>query len=205
MENFPPNSRASRERDPVERVTSADAVRRKPSLGKQFSRTFINGDAKTAGEYMVFEVVVPAARDLLVEAVHAGFERLVYGAATRPRRGIVSPNPYGHVNYRGMSQRPDDRPPMPNQRTLSRQARARHDFDEIVLATRQDAEEVLERMFDILDRYESVSVADLYELTGFTPTHTDKTWGWTRLKGASVGRIRSGGYLLDLPDPEHLG
>jgi hypothetical protein len=84
---------------------------------------------------------------------------------------------------------------------MSRQGRARHDFDEIVLDERSEAEEVLDRLFDVVNKYESATVADLYDLVGLPSTHADYKWGWTDLRGAGVSRIRDG-YLLDLPDPE---
>lgn len=68
---------------------------------------------------------------------------------------------------------------------------------------RAEAEEVIDRMFELVSRYGSVSVADMYELVGLASTHTDNKWGWTDLSGAGVSRIR-GGYLLDLPEPEPL-
>ena len=80
---------------------------------------------------------------------------------------------------------------------------AKHDFDEIVLDQRAEAEEVIDRLYDVVSRYESATVADLYDLVGLPSTHTDHKWGWTDLRGAGVSRIRDG-YLLDLPDPEPL-
>ena len=68
---------------------------------------------------------------------------------------------------------------------------------------RAEAEEVIDRLFELVSIYESATVADLYELVGLSSTHTDHKWGWTDLMGAGVSRIR-GGYLLDLPDPEPL-
>ena len=86
---------------------------------------------------------------------------------------------------------------------MSRQARARHDFDEIVLDSRVEAEAVIDRLFDLVSRYESATVADLYEIVGLSSTHIDHKWGWTDLRGAGVSRIRDG-YLLDLPEPHSL-
>ena len=86
------------------------------------------------------------------------------------------------------------------QRVMSRQARSRHDFDEIVLETRAEAEEVIDRLFDLVSRYESATVADLYELVGLPSSHTDHKWGWTDVRGAGATRTRDG-YLLDLPEP----
>jgi hypothetical protein len=87
---------------------------------------------------------------------------------------------------------------------LSRRSRARGAFDELIIPSRQEAEEVIERMFDILSRYGAVSVADLYELTGVQSSHTDMKWGWAELRGAKAVRLRQGGFLLDLPEPEPL-
>jgi hypothetical protein len=217
MQDFPPNSEKAKrapegpklgERPDVERVTSADAVRRKKGLGRQFKETFINGSAKMAFDYMVTEVVVPAIRDTVFDAIQGGIERLIYGD-TRPRRG--APSPYssysnvGHVNYQRMSATPPGvRPPSNTNRMLSRRSRARQDFDEVVIPTRSEAEEVLDRMFDILSRYGMVTVSELYEMTGIQSSHTDHKWGWTRLQGAKVARLRTGGFLLDLPEPEAL-
>ena len=189
MENFPPNSKTARTRDreKVERVTSSDAVRRKKPLGRHFSNVFFGGDARTAWHYMITNVAIPAVQDTIIEMVQSGIERMVRGE-NRSRRGTTG---YGHVNYRGFSQRrpPPDNTPLPTR--TSRASRARHVFDEIIIPSRQEAEEVLDRLYDLIDAYEG--------------THTDHTWGWTELRGANVARVRNGGYLLDLPEPEFLG
>lgn len=204
MENFPPNSKKARERETIQRVTSTEAVRRKKSLGRQFSQTFFGGDAHTAWHYMIFNVLIPAAKDTMVEAVSSGIERVVYGEH-RPRR-IGGPPYLGHVNYRGYSQN-KERPEIDLAHTMrtSRSSRARHSFDEVIIPSRQEAEEVIDRLYDLISSYETATVADLYELVGLASSHTDHTWGWTNLRGAAVERLRSGGYLLDLPDPEYLG
>lgn len=204
MQEFPANSKKARVPDEpkkIERVTSAEAVRRKKGLGQKFRETFIGGDARTATDYVIFHVLIPSAKDMLAEAASSGIERLIYGE-TRPRRGHTSGySGLGHVNYNRMStsQNKQESP-----RTLSRAARARHDFDDIVIPSRQDAEEVIDRLFDLLDRYGSASVAELYELTGIQSSHVDHKWGWRDLRGSKAARLRSGGFLLDLPDPEPL-
>lgn len=200
--NFPPNSEASRheprEEKRVERVTSGEAIRKKKPLRKQFSETFVSGDAKSAVQYVIFDVLIPAAKDMIAEAGSAGIEKLIFGDSRR-KRGSTPPmaGPTGYVQYNRMTQQSAP------QRALSRRARARHDFDEIVLPARAEAEEVIDRLFDLVGRYESATVADLYELVGLSSAHTDQKWGWRNLRGSGVSRVRDG-YLLDLPEPEPL-
>ena len=199
---FPPNSETSRHSVPdgknLAPVVSGKASRRRKSLRKQFSDTFVAGDARTAVRYVIFDVLLPAAKDMVVEAGSQGIEKLIFGDSRR--RGSTPPysGPTGHISYNRYSS--SNRPSGP-QRAISRQARSRHNFDEIVLDQRAEAEEVIDRLFDVVNRYESATVADLYELVGLSSTHTDNKWGWTDLTGAGVSRIR-GGYLLDLPEPE---
>jgi hypothetical protein len=204
--DYPPNSDKSkappREEKEVERVTSADPIRRKPGLGKRFGSTFFGGDARTAAQYMIFNVLIPAAKDALADAGAQGIERLIFGdSRAKKRSSQPSSGATGYVSYNrySMGGQPREDP----QRTITRRARAQHDFDEIVLQSRNEAEVVLERLFDLLSKYDSVSVSDLYSLVGLPANHTDHKWGWTELRGADVSRVRNG-FLLDLPEPQPL-
>src|SRR5213595_2960606 len=165
MENpeFPSNSEKSRKGVPdgknISPVVSSGATRRRKSFRKQFKETFVAGDARTAIQYVLFDVLLPAAKDMVVEAGSQGIEKLIFGesrrrAATRPQAG-----PTGYVSYNRYSM--DQRLSGP-QRALSREARARHNFDEIILDERAEAEEVIDRLFDLVSRYASASIADLY-------------------------------------------
>lgn len=206
MENpeFPPNSEASKrliDRD-IKRVTTSEPVRKKKSLRKQFSETFIAGDVRTAIRYVMFDVLLPAAKDTIVDAASSGFEKWIFGDSRR-HRGVVTPQagPTGYVSYNRVSMGGSRMASA--QRVMSRRARARHDFDEIILDSREEAEEVIDRLFDLVSRYDTATVADLYELVGLASTHTDHKWGWTDVRGAGVSRVRDG-YLLDLPEPYPL-
>jgi hypothetical protein len=63
---------------------------------------------------------------------------------------------------------------------------------------------VLDQMYEILFKDGMVTVAELYELTGIEPSHTDMKWGWTSLTGSRPVSQRDGRYLLSLPRPEAL-
>jgi hypothetical protein len=203
--DFPPNSETSKKGSPSDKkitpIVTTGATKRKKSLRRQFSETFVAGDAKTAIRYVLFDVLLPAAKDMIVEAGSQGIEKLIFGDSRR--RGSTRPQagPTGYVSYNRYSMG-GSRSSGP-ERAMSRTARSRHNFDEIIMDNRAEAEEVIDRLFDVVNRYDSASVADLYELVGLSSTHTDHKWGWEDLTGAGVSRIR-GGYLLDLPEPEPL-
>lgn len=215
MDQFPSNAKnvrtAAREPKKVEQVTSAEAARRPKGLGRRFKETFVGGDMRGAIHYMFVEVVVPAIQDTLIEAFQGGVERLIkgdsgHGGRRTVTRGYSSSSGAPQVNYQGMVTRGPlgGKSPSQPQRSLSNRAKTRHAFDELIIPSRQEALEVIDRMFDILARYGQVSVADLYALTGVESSHTDIKWGWTALPGARAQPLRQGGYLLDLPEPEHF-
>lgn len=209
--DFPSNSRQQVPKKPaeqkkVEQVVQGSVVRRKKPLGKRLTETFVGGDAKGVWGFVALDVLVPAAKDMLADAVSQGVERMIFGEArSRSRRTGRHPGE-SYISYNRYSsggRREDPRDREPQRPSLSRRARASHDFDEIILATRVEADEVIDRLFDIVAKYEMATVADLYNLVGIADNYTDDKWGWTDIRGASVTRVRNG-YLLDLPRPEPL-
>jgi hypothetical protein len=195
------------EKKEVTQVTQNQVVQRKKSVGKRLTETFVGGDARSVWAFVALDVLVPAARDMLADAVSQGAERMIYGEAQSVgRRSGRRPSGGQHISYNKYSGSRRLGPPDERSRHeigMSRRARAAHDFNEIVLATRIEAEEVLERLFDLLEKYEVATVADLYDLVGITGTHVDDKWGWVDLRGANIRRVRDG-YLLDVPRPEPL-
>lgn len=204
---FPPNSNVSKTASAADkkitRVTTADPVRKRRSLRKQFSETFVAGDLRGAVSYVLLDVLLPAAKDMVVEAGSQGIERLIFGETRR--RGLRGPQAgaTGYVQYNRMSGPTVASRISGPARAMSRAARSRFNFDEIVIESRTEAEEVIDQILEVVSRYGQATVADLYELVGINSTHTDHRWGWVDLHGAGVSRIR-GGYLLDLPEPEPL-
>jgi hypothetical protein len=204
--DYPPNSKKAVPPPPdekkVDRITTEDAIRKKKSLGKQFKETFIGGDAKTAAHYALFGVLIPAAKDAVSDAGTQAIEKFIFGESRTKKRGGPPVGATGYVNYNrySMNQRPSE---SDQRRAMSRRARSQHDFDEIILPSRTEAENVIDGMFDIVSQYGSASVADFYGLLGLKSAHTDHKWGWTDLRGSNATRVRNG-FFLDLPEPEPL-
>ena len=219
-DEFPPNSDESKKAGPrgepkVDPVVTGGAKRRRRSLRRQFKETFVAGDAKGAGNWVIFEVLLPGAREVVAESLIQGIERIIFGGSKRRSGSMYSPQtgPAGNIMYNQISQAgaqlgsrflPRTPGGMPGpERAMSRAGRAAHNFDEIVLVLRSEAEQVIDQLVNIVARYGQASVANLYELVGFDASHVDNKWGWTDLTGAGVTRVRDG-YLLDLPAPHPL-
>jgi hypothetical protein len=220
--NYPGNSRHGREaaagpgkpeaEKKVEKVISGEAVVRKKPLRRRMLETFIGDgdDASSVGEYILRDVLVPAFKETVTDMVQQGIEHLIYGegrARSRSPRSISrgGGGMPGHVQYnqimapsRGIVLRDDARPA-----TMSRRGRATHDFNEILLATRVDAQEVLDQLYTLVSHYQAATVADLYTMIDQHTEFTDVKYGWTNLQGSRIDHVK-GGYLLVLPQPELL-
>jgi hypothetical protein len=209
MSDLPPNSRKAKAdtREQIKPVTTATAGRRKKNLGRQFRETFFGGSGREALNYMGEEVVVPAIRNLIYEALHAGLDQVIFGGSRRKSNSTTS-GPLGQtnagtVNYSAVSS--PTRASAASRPTLSQGSRARHNFDELIIPTLNEANDVLDNMFEWVSRYGRVTVADLYALTNIRSDHTDEKWGWTSLGHARAVRLpRDQGYVLDLPRPEAI-
>jgi hypothetical protein len=213
VENFPSNSREPRpvpeektDEKRVQKVIEGTVVRRKKTIGQRFSELFFSHGQEVVG-YIVNSVLIPAAKDMLVDAVSQGIERMAFGEERSTRRsssrhtGVFGGN--SQVNYNRYSTGPSRRTEGTYGTGVSRRPRG-HNFDDVILPSRAEAEDVLEQMSNILDKWEQVTVRDLYELVGENFHHTDEKHGWTNLRDAGVRRLGSGGYLLDLPKTEPL-
>lgn len=214
--SFPTNSQVSKtpkekkpEKERPEKVISGEAVQRKKGLGRKIAETFTGDDARTVGEFVIFDVIVPASKAMISDAVSQGIERMLFGdVRRRPNGGPRVGTPSHHTAYTAFSRPTSSSPgrafePDGPRRSMTRRARATHDFDEIVLPSRGEAELVLDKLSDILAAYDVVTVSDLYDLVGITGSFTDDKWGWFNLRDASFTRVRDG-YLLDLPKTEPI-
>lgn len=189
----------------VEKVIVGEVVVHKKSLGRKFKDLFIEADFKSVVRYVSMDVLLPAARNMIVDGASKGIERMMYGDSAIRRRnygaGVGPRVTYNNPINRGYRNAPSPRPPLGS---LESRSAARTNREEFILSSREEAQLVLERMNDIIDTYEVVSVADLNDLVGFPTSHVDNKWGWLYLGDVQIRQIREG-YLIDLPQAEPLG
>jgi hypothetical protein len=189
MENYPSNSHKAREEvaeKKVEKVVSGKTSTKKKSGMRKLSDTFLSEDVSNVKSYIFSEVLLPAAKKLVSDIVTNGTNMLLYGEI-KNKKGNSSKVSYSRY-YDDRSR--DYRSPV---------VRNNFDYDEIIFETRGDAEAVLDAMYDILNQYKVVSVAELYDLASITThNYTCNNYGWIDLRGSSVVRVRDG-YILKLP------
>ena len=205
---FPSNSH--RKRDPdfkIESVVVNKVVAGKKPLGRRLRDMVFAGDGRSAAQSVIADVVIPQIKDMAAEAVREAIERLIFGdrggSSSRRSSPYRPGNRPGYTNYgasysgRSHSSRVprEERGPNASLRTDA--------IEYIVLSSRSEAEEVLDRMLDVIEKYEFVSVADLKSMIEWSADLTDQDWGWDNLESARVSRDRNG-YVLNLPKPQPL-
>ena len=196
MTEYKANSHRLKEEQKSKEVVKKDiqpvakAKTKKKSEVKKFADVFIAEDITSVKDYIVNDVLIPAAKKAISDIITNGIDMILYGEAKgRDRRRDGG----SRVSYTKYYERDRDR-----DYDRSRTRRSVYDYDDIILDTRGEAEDVLNRMDDLIDAYGMVSVADLYDLVGISGNYTDNKYGWTNLRNAEVRRTRDG-YLLKLP------
>lgn len=215
MEQLPSNSHNQR-REPaeepkkIEKVVVGEVVTRKKPFFRRFGDTFFTTRADVVADHVFWDVLVPAAKNMIADGASSFIDRMIFGEEAGPRgraSSVIKTVAGGIGTYASNNQTPYHRinsgAPAPSSPGISYRGRATHDFKEIVIPTRPEAEVVLDNLFRRIVDYNSVTIADFYELCGITPNYTDDKYGWTNIQGSGILRVRDG-FVLDLPRPEPL-
>jgi hypothetical protein len=189
----------------IQKVVTGEVVQKPKTIGRRLKVIFFGGEFKGAIRYIMSDVMLPAFKNMVVDATSKGVERVVYGEVG-PRRRYGSGFEPGRprVQYNSPIDRGYGRRAMlPDQPPYSSPSRRRQEPADLILVSREEAELVLERLTDVIDTYEVASVADLHDLVGLPTSHIDNKWGWTRLTNVEVRQVREG-FLIELPTPEPI-
>lgn len=184
----------------IQKVVANTVVVQKKPLGTKFKDLFIEADFKSVVFSVVTNVVIPEIKNMIVDAAHQGMQNLIYGSVNaryrRPAGGgpasrMMYNSPVSRVSY----QEPRNAPP------ISVSPRSRAIQEEFLISSREDAEEVLQKLSELLDGYDVVTVGDLYGILGQSSTPVDEKWGWSSLDNIGIKQVRDG-FLLVLPNAE---
>lgn len=193
LNDLKPNSDKYKERTKkeseknLERIVTGNVSVKKKNDIQKFAETFVKEDLNTVKSYIWTEVLLPAFKAVISDSVNM----MLYGETSRNRK--TNNRRVSQVSYSSYYDRPNDRREPNYVRSASR-----YIFDDLKFEDRGDADEVLSTLDDLLNRYPSVSIADLNELVGITGRYTDNKYGWTDISQAYIERTRDG-YILRMP------
>lgn len=194
--NIQPNSykskqngkEATTERKKVEKVVSGKAITKKKSGVRKLVDIFISEDAGIVKDYIISDAIIPTVKKLFCDIIKDSADIIFGGGSLRGKKSSIGSN---YISYDRFSDRRDS---------------SRHDdykrygfeYDDIILESKGDAEEVLMQLDALIETYGHATVADLYDMVGKSGPYTLQRYGWTSLRNARSERVREG-YLLKLP------
>lgn len=195
MQEYTPNSykyredkKSGEERKKPEKVVTGTVKTRKKSEIQKFADVFISEDIQNVKSFVLMDVLVPAIKKAISDIVTNGIDMILYGSTgSGSRRSSTS-----KVSYRDYYDKREDRNSYDSSRSSG------YNYDDVVLETRGEAEEVLDQLNALIETYGDATIADLYDLIGKTGPYTHNKYGWKNLHNAKIVRVRDG-YLLSLP------
>ena len=199
--NLPSNSDASKKiaenKKDIKKIADG-RVEKKHHFFKRTLEVFSGKNLEASADDVIENVIVPALWDLLRESVHALWDRILDKSEDAPRTSYRRNDnrqktnngnyiPYGSANASKRS-------------NLGRSG----DFIDVVyFSSREQAEDVLRALNDIMDGNKDhwVSVEDFCSVANIKgdTNYMNSNWGWNDLSSVRVRHTLNGEYWLNLP------
>ena len=210
VEDYPSAANGSdRERNRPDTAAISGRVKKRSSIFRSVKDEFIAEDAPSVGNYLLYDILLPALKDLVLDIGHGAIDTAFggdgrgYGGSRRrsSRDSYISYNRMYRDNRRSRRRDRDydDEDDYPRRRRSGQIY-----FDEYLFETRGDAEDVLDFLCDEIAEFGDCPVSRFFDKRGETipGNFTEDDWGWTDLSGTRVKKIRCDGELwwwIDLP------
>ena len=202
-DNFPSNSNKSKEKAEIEPIENDRKIKRitvgkqkKKSEIRKFTDVFLADDLNSVKDYILEDVIIPSIKKGIVDIVSNGIDMLMYGESGHKANKSTNA---GRVSYRSYYESDSRSEP-----SYKRSRKTTYDFDDVVIPSRGEAEEVLDIVNEMMEQYRMVTVASFYELVGVTDVYTDHQYGWTLkaypnfFRDTRIIRTRDG-YIIKFP------
>lgn len=171
----------------------AKGKEKKPSFRQRLTESFLSTSGEDIKDAVIFDWVIPGIKNIVESVVHM----ILFGDKTDPRiiRSRGESRLGGGLPYNKYY---DDK-----KRKEEYISRPKSRQPEVVFTTRQEAEEVMTKMFDEVSKYGRVTVKDLYSMSDMPTEYAMSNWGWRNLTGTTVVEVR-GGYMIKFPKVEEM-
>ena len=170
-------------------------VKKKDSWFEKAAKWFISEDVDDIKSYLIFDLIIPGIKDVTFDLV----EMMLFGEkSSRKKRGSSK------VSYSGYYDRKERRS-RSKSRNRDREDKDTYiDYKDIIVEDRGDAEDIVDRIQDLIDRNGKASIADLLDLVNLPSNFADVDWGWTNPRSISYRRVRDG-YKIDVDRVKDIG
>lgn len=188
--DYQPNSHKFKEEQEknIQKVVTGKTKTQKNSFRK-FTDVFIAEDVTSVKGYIFMEVLVPAIKKAIFDIVTNGIDMILYGENGSKSKNTTA----SKISYRNFYTQPKTTSAVKNNR-------AALEYDDILFESKKDAEAVLSEMENVVDKFDFVSVGDLYDLADIsTNNYAVNKYGWNEnIHSATVVRTRDG-YVIKFP------
>lgn len=171
---------------------------KKESFRSKLKRAFFGDNVENVGDYMFFDVGVPAFKATISDMIGNGIEVLLFGEARGRRRDRGTD--YARVSRDRDSRR--DRYDYDRDRSDNRSTTYR----DIYFENKSDAQKFIADVYDYVKDYGRISVSVYMSIGGLTSTSWDDNHkGWYKEDLANLGLIRTRyGWEIDAPRPQRM-
>ena len=181
-----------------QKVISGKAKLKKQSSGK-IKELFVASEASNVRDYIIYDIIIPTIKDTLYNVFVNGLSMTLFGNTKGGRRGD-SGSHVSYVKYYDDRDRYDRNSYAPSYRS-----RTDYNYRDVVVDTKAEAEELLERLAEMIDAYGIASILDLYDMVGLKTYNTDSNYGWTMSAIREARIVRDfNGWCLKMPRPQPI-
>jgi hypothetical protein len=189
----PPTTEEKREIIPVVQ----GELTKRPATRRFFDFVFAESP-KDISKRIGREVVVPKIKAGIEEAIGSFVHGMFWGQGSAPISSMVKGTVLrGGTNLYHAS---GNTAPSGLQQAQAQTQGSTGNYEDVVCGTLQAAETLLANLFDTFNRYNVVSVGDLYEMARIPTQISHNAYGWRSLDGARISKVRDG-YVVELPRP----
>ena len=205
-------SKAEAEKREVQKVVKGQTRVHQKTTAEKLKDSFFGEDIGNVGDYLLFDVLIPASKQLFDTFLTNAKDIILYGEVREPVGRGRSGRSTAYVDYGGYGNRR-------SRRDTASARRSRFDFSYIEFDTPDDIDDVIEEMRDIFTVYNEITVAQYYQSAdpdGIRISPTDNNWGWLDIRAfttADIRKVRSRNpetgememkWILELPRPKPL-
>lgn len=175
----------------IEKIVTGNVTIKKKSAFAKIRDMFIAEDADKVGNYIMMDVLVPSIKRAIVDIIKSSADMIFGTKGSQKSNGATYT--YGGTPYVSYSSQSN------KQKSESiNAAKSQYEVGDFIFENRKDAEDVLDKLDEIISAYGQASVADLCEMVNAPYDFVANKYGWKNIHDAVPIRVPDG-YSLRLP------